>query len=423
MTHLLPGGGVCRVHGARSPVPPRLPHFATRRSVRRLAAVAAGAYPPRRPPDACSPGAPALPGPCYWFVASGTPVGWRGGCLALGLVRGAVRYYCLGGCSALVVCARRSRPVQGGWGRCRVVCLPRFPLPAPRFLHCVWRAIPSRCPLSSLAGTPFLAVCAFRGLGRVALLVFPACPLCVCAPALSRRPRPPPSLPGLVRRAHLALSRCWALVGPLHAVRAPPRVLPRSRAPFGLLGGGGGPVLFPPTWLGAARSPWGGCGPGDPSLTRLRALLRAGFACCGGSTSAPGGGRLLSGCGASGDGRSPSPDHSSFLACGRGPLPTGCGCGGCGRGDPSPALPRTLLRAGFARCGRGTRAPGGGASCLGVGRPGSGAVQPPTTRPFGRAAGVHYPLAVGAGRAGARTCHQPHSGRSCELALRAVGAA
>ena len=164
MTHLLLGGGVPRVHGARSPVPPRLPHFATPRSVHHLAAVAAGAYPPRRPPNAWSPGVPAPPGPCYWLVASGTPLGWRGGCLAVGLVRGAVRHYCLGGCSALVVCARRSRPVRGGWGRCRVLCLPRFPLPAPRFPRCVWRAVPSGCPLSSLAGTPFHAVCAFRGI-------------------------------------------------------------------------------------------------------------------------------------------------------------------------------------------------------------------------------------------------------------------
>ena len=69
------------------------------------------------------------------------------------------------------------------------------------------------------------------------------------------------------------------------------------------------------------------------------------------------------------------------------------------------------------------RVPGGGASCLGVWRPGSGALPPPTTRPFGRAAGAQYPLAVVAGGAGTGTRHQPHSARSCELALRAVGAA
>ena len=81
------------------------------------------------------------------------------------------------------------------------------------------------------------------------------------------------------------------------------------------------------------------------------------------------------------------------------------------------------LRAGLARCRGGTRAPGGGASCLCAGRPGSGAIPPPTTRPFGHAAGAHYPLAVGAGGAGAGSHYPPHSTRSCELALRAVGAA
>ena len=137
-----------------------------------------------------------------------------------------------------------------------MLCLPRFRLPDPRSLRCVWRAVLSGCPLSSLAGMPFHVVCAFRGLGPVALLVFPACPLCVCALALPRRPGLPP-LPWLVWRTHLARSRCRALVGPFHAVRAPTRVLPPSRAPFGLLFLGGG-LRFPTTWLGAVCSPWGG---------------------------------------------------------------------------------------------------------------------------------------------------------------------
>ena len=124
------------------------------------------------------------------------------------------------------------------------------------------------------------------------------------------------------------------------------------------------------------------------------------------------GGRLLPGCGASWVGRSPTPDLSSVLACGRGPLPTGCGCGGCGHGDPSPTSQRALLGAGFVRCGGGMRMPWGGASCLGVGRPGSGALPSPTTRPFRRAAGAHYPLSVGAGGAGTGTRHRPHSARS-----------
>ena len=65
---------------------------------------------------------------------------------------------------------------------------------------------------------------------------------------------------------------------------------------------------------------------------------------------------------------------------------------------------------------------GGGASCLGVGHLWSGAFPPPITRPFGRAAGAHYPLALGAGGAGVGTRHQPHSARCCELAVR-LGAA
>ena len=236
----------------------------------------------------------------------------------------------------------------------------------------------------------------------------------------------------------------------------------------------------------------GGCGRGDPSPTPQHALLRAGFARCGGGIRVPGGGasclgvghpgpavshprplvcsgvrsgptthglwmrgvrawgsvtsptartlaswlcvlwgrhegarggRLLPGCRASENERSPTPDLSSVRACGRGRIPTGCGCGGCGRGDPSPAPQRALLRARLACCGGGMRVPGGGASCLGVGRPGTGALPPPTSRPFGRAARAHYPLAVGAGGAGVGTRHQPHSARSYELALRTVGAA
>ena len=88
-------------------------------------------------------------------------------------------------CAALAACS-------GGSGRYLVLCLSRFPLPAPRVPCCVWRAVPSRCSLSSLAGTPFHAVCAFRELGPVALLVVPACPLRVCALALPWRPPPPP---------------------------------------------------------------------------------------------------------------------------------------------------------------------------------------------------------------------------------------
>ena len=99
------------------------------------------------------------------------------------------------------------------------------------------------------------------------------------------------------------------------------------------------------------------------------------------------------------------------------------GAGGCGRGDLSPTPRRALLRAGFASCEGGTRAPGGGASCLGVGSPGLGALPPPTARPLGRLPGPTAHLLWVRGGAGVATRHQPHSARSCELALRALGAA
>ena len=65
----------------------------------------------------------------------------------------------------------------------------------------------------------------------------------------------------------------------------------------------------------------------------------------------------------------------------------------------------------------------GGASCLCVGRPGSGALPPPTARPLGGLPGPTTHWLWVQGGAGVGTRHQPHSARSCELALRAVGAA
>ena len=195
-----------------------------------------------------------------------------------------MRHYCLGGRSAPSVCARRSRPVRGGFGPAPGACLFRFPLPAPRVPRCVWRAVPSGCPLPSLAGTPFHAVCAFRALGPVALPVVPACSF-VCVRSRSRGVRSPPRW--VVWRAHLAWSRHWALVGPFHVVRAPPLVLPRSLAPSGVLGGGAVRSRFPPTWLGvmgaAVGRPRGGafdrcvgrlgsCAPPPPTACPLGGL-------------------------------------------------------------------------------------------------------------------------------------------------------
>ena len=46
------------------------------------------------------------------------------------LVRGTVCHYCLGGCSGLVVCVRRSRHVRGVGARCRFQRLSLAPSPS-----------------------------------------------------------------------------------------------------------------------------------------------------------------------------------------------------------------------------------------------------------------------------------------------------
>ena len=352
---------------------------------------------------------------------------------------------------------RGARGRFGGFGRYLVLCLSLFPLPAPRVPRCVWRAIPSGFPLPSLTGKPFHAVCAFRELGPVALLVVPACTLRVCVLALPRRPLPPPTV---VWRAHLARSRHWALVGPFHVVRAPPCLLPRSLALSGVLGGGrpgpGSPLpglqLCAPRGAGPWRMPCGGCVPR------------------GWRGAVPGGGGLQPLRGASGVRRCPSPCRPSSGAGGRGPAtrvsrlrsvrawgpstgPTVCALVGrrCSlwgwrkgvpggvpstvvRGVWGGALPLPRLPAHWAGCpgplptccGRGRvgvgakhcplglhalwglrsagvvgGSPRGGVAChCFEGRLVSGAVPPPTARPLGRSAGVPRPVCSGCGQCG-----------------------
>ena len=309
-----------------------------------------------------------------------------------------MRHYFLGRYSALVVCARRWRPVRGAWTGAGFCVFPVSPFPP--CVSCAVFGGPSRPGVPYPRSLVRHSMRSVRSSGSVRL-PFWSSPAALCVCVRSRYPgvSAPSPIPGLVWRAHSGRSRCWALVGPFHAVCAPPRVLPRSHAPFGLLGGGGGgPVSLHVAWGCALPVGWvQAWGP----VTKPTASTLACWLCAlWGRHEGAWGGRLLPGCGASGVRRCPTPEHSSFQACGRGPLPTGCGSGGCGRGDPSPTPQRPLLRAGVARCGGGTRAPGRGASCLGVERPGSGALPPPTTRPFGRAAGAHYPLAAGAGGGG-----------------------
>ena len=126
------------------------------------------------------------------------------------------------------------------------------------------------------------------------------------------------------------------------------------------------------------------CGCGGPTLSPWPACP-VGAACRGGGgRPSPGEvachrceGRLVSGA-------VPPPAARPLERAAWVPRPVCPGCGRCGRGDPAPAPQRAPLRAGVARCGGGERAsPGGGAfhHCEGPLR--SGAVPPPTARPFG----------------------------------------
>ena len=190
---------------------------------------------------------------------------------------------------------------------------------------------------------------------------------CVCARALAVSAPPPP---WVVWRAHPAWSPHWALVGPFHVVRAPPRVLPRSLAPSGVLGGGrsgpGSPLLGLGLWgwrqgvpgggvpstvawgvwghaLPLPRLPaqWAGCrGPRSTCCGRGRAGVGALLCPCGGC--APPGGSVAFTCWGAGWG--------GGGACA---VPPGCaaGAGPVGRGV---ALPHSvpLLSLGRQQSGR-----------------------------------------------------------------------
>ena len=107
----------------------------------------------------------------------------------------------------------------------------------------------------------------------------------MCVRSRSRGVRSPPRW--VVWRAHLAWSGHWALVGPFHVVRASPRVLPRSLAPSGVLGGGrsgpGSPLLGLGLWGWRQGVPGGGafyrcvgrlgsCAPPPPTARPLGGL-------------------------------------------------------------------------------------------------------------------------------------------------------
>ena len=113
----------------------------------------------------------------------------------MGLVRGAVRHYCLGGCSALVVCARRSRRF-GGVGAGAGCCV--FPVsPFPPRVSCAVCGGPSRLGVPYPCSLVRHSMRSLRSAGSVRLpFWFSPRVLCVCVRSRSRGVRSPPSLPG-----------------------------------------------------------------------------------------------------------------------------------------------------------------------------------------------------------------------------------
>ena len=241
-------------------------------------------------------------------------------------------------CSALRVAGR---PVRVSLTLARWYAVPRG--------LCVPRA-PSSCP----SGSP-----------RVPL----SC-VCACAPVAS----PPPPLGGVA---------CAPRVVPaLGAGRAVPRGPCPSACPalvpcsVWLALGGGGPVLVPPSLAwgsgGGGRASPGGVRWGVRGRALSRPRLPALWAGCRGR------------CGASGVGRSPIPTARPLSG-----LP-GPVWGVRGRALSNPRLPALWAgcrgRCGASGVGRSSTPdcpPSGRAAGAGVGRPGSGALPPPTARPLG----------------------------------------
>ena len=166
----------------------------------------------------------------------------------------------------------------------------------------------------------------------------------------------------------------------------------------------------------------GGSGEGTRHQPTARALASWLCALWGRHKGARGGGHRLPGCVASAVGRFPSPDRPSLGRAARAHYPLAVGAGGVGVGTRhklnSAGYGVLTLRA----LGAGRGRPGG--ASLPRCRVSAVGSSPSPDRPsLGRAAASRYPLAVGAGAVGAGTRYQPHSARSCELALRPLGAA
>ena len=212
------------------PCPSLLPHIATPRSVRRLATVVAGVYPLGRPSDAWLPGLPAPLGPWYWLVASHTPMGWHGGCVAA--------RWCVALCATTALpgavpwsCVRGARGRSGGSEPVLVLSFPLGLLPSLASLA----VRVARCRVR----VTLLFACWYCRLGPVALSGRAACPFCVLALLLPRLSRP------------LCLARGCA----------PPRGGACASGAVRRLGGvRGGDRCRPPWGRGWVQVGWGGFG-------------------------------------------------------------------------------------------------------------------------------------------------------------------
>ena len=165
------------------------------------------------------------------------------------------------------------------------------------------------------------------------------------------------------------------------------------------------------------------CGRGDPAAAAQRALLRASVARCGGGKEASPGRCLLPLSGTSEFRRLSSPGcppsgRAVGVCC---PRPVGASVRTWAPGTVSLAcMPCGGLRAAGVAGGP----PGGGEPLTVVRGVWCQALSPPAAaRPLGQAARPRCPCFPGAGGLNVGTQHRPHSVRSCELALRAVGMA
>ena len=184
-----------------------------------------------------------------------------------------------------------------------------------------------------------------------------------------------------------------------------------------------GPVLHLFSSGGAGPVPLSPCLAQGPAPPCGQAFLCELASCAvGAARGLPGGAFLACVCGARGCAL-PHALPSVLGACGRGPLPTGCGSGGCGRRDPSQPHSARSCELALRAVGTARGCPGPGRLLLVCGASGVERSPTPDRPSLGRAAGVRYPLAVGAGGVGVGTRHLPQSACCPELALRAVVAA